>query len=1024
MDRTLQLRLHANGALTTVSDGGDVLGNERETGATKLRVDLPHELYGKDHYLEFKKPSGTTLSSTALDEQTDSDGVHYIEITVGTSLTDEVGRYLVQYVARYQDSGGNAVILKSQLKAIEIEESINAGQIIQEGSDDLVTWIQEEMAEMEADVDTATTKANNAAQSATTAAGEAHDAAVAAQQAAAGLESATAIANEAKTIANTADGKATEAKTDAATAVTTANGAVTTAGNAVTAAETAVTKANEAKETATGAVTTANGAVTTANSAVSTANGAVNTANAVKDEVEAVFTNKMGIVSHYGRLENIKVGTEIKFHVKGKTNTNAVLKCFVGKNIFNVAGLNTSGDNVQHPACAYGPFVCPTSIKLAYTLPEDYKLYIRATNNEAYVSTEGALITEVSVVGSGAITLPANAVNKSIRFFLTHVVDGVETLPTSSELQTLVSETQIEYGEQPTSHADYILPAQLGTITGTEEKNLTLQAASSSIGFALVPATESAVDVEFASEENDYTASWYSYLAGDLANQIVSNKNKNDEQDVKISGLREDVDALLANSGNEVYAIQFTGSSPTGVRLLSSQGKVFDLSQNRNDFESTPLFLDIYEVEENALDSSGNQLYEADGTTPLKMHFIHFPNFFVKFTSMLNGNNERVETTYISMNARSGYTPIFRNANGTIPKGFLVGAYRSAWNHNKSYAGPFQNSRPMVNKNREGAYNVSPYIKDDDLGIALQKVHASMPVKAWNALTYLFQVIVGTNNAQDVFKGISSDGLYNPTDSAVASLQPATAANTFVIPTSNYLVAKLSVGTKFTMLVNNATHWDTRSVVSKTADSPSAGYTTIEFDGDPVLFTGTCRIGFNAGKLTGSTDNISGLFGNVTNDGYGPSKIFGIENWYGEFWNILEGAAIYQTYDSSASKGINTVYKADGDDYSASAAVSYNNFVTTGMTLPITNGYVKEVQFSDGLLVPETLGGSSTTYKCDYYYTDARSSAGTSWRMFMAGGAFNGGANAGPFYFTCGLDWSSSHWHSGFRSFVLCQGAE
>ena len=299
-----------------------------------------------------------------------------------------------------------------------------------------------------------------------------------------------------------------------------------------------------------------------------------------------------------------------------------------------------------------------------------------------------------------------------------------------------------------------------------------------------------------------------------------------------------------------------------------------------------------------------------------------------------------------------------------------------------------------------------------------------MPLKAWNAITYLFQVIVGTNNAQDVFRGICSDSLYNPTDAAVASLQPAVASNTVVIPSSNYIVTRSNVGSEITFIVNNATHWETRKVTAKDTDTPSAGYTTLTFDGDPVLWTGTCRVGVAAGHLTGITDSISGLFGNISTGGYGASKIFGIENWYGEFWNILEGAAIKQTYDIDAAEGINTVYIADGDDYTASQATSYSAFKATDLKLPITNGYYKEAQFEEGYLVPESLGGSSTTYKCDYYYTDARTSAGESWRMFLAGGASNYGDYAGPFSFNCSNGWPYSYWYFGFRSFVLCQEAD
>ena len=69
-----------------------------------------------------------------------------------------------------------------------------------------------------------------------------------------------------------------------------------------------------------------------------------------------------------------------------------------------------------------------------------------------------------------------------------------------------------------------------------------------------------------------------------------------------------------------VYGIRFVGSSVTGIRLLNNEGRSFSLSTGLGDFSNDPLFLEIYQVIEQALDSNGNIIYDSDGTTPLKTY--------------------------------------------------------------------------------------------------------------------------------------------------------------------------------------------------------------------------------------------------------------------------------------------------------------------------------------------------------------------------------------------------------------------
>lgn len=142
MEKELRLRVHFNGRWTSIE--GYHLGFENENNATVLAIELPKETYGATHFIEFIKPSGVTLSSAPLAEVTEEDGVHAIKLTLTNSVIDENGRYFIQYVGRKY--GQNSVAFKSELKALDIERSINAGIEIREADPDFITWATSEIA--------------------------------------------------------------------------------------------------------------------------------------------------------------------------------------------------------------------------------------------------------------------------------------------------------------------------------------------------------------------------------------------------------------------------------------------------------------------------------------------------------------------------------------------------------------------------------------------------------------------------------------------------------------------------------------------------------------------------------------------------------------------------------------------------------------------------------------------------------------------------------------------------------------
>lgn len=63
---------------------------------------------------------------------------------------------------------------------------------------------------------------------------------------------------------------------------------------------------------------------------------------------------------------------------------------------------------------------------------------------------------------------------------------------------------------------------------------------------------------------------------------------------------------------------------------------------------------------------------------------------------------------------------------------------------------------------------------------------------------------------------------------------------------------------------------------------------------------------------------------------------------------------------------------------------------------PRSEGYIKRKSYNGLCCMPTEVGGSPTTYYCDYFYTNANTSKGL--RVRAAGGDANGGTNAGASY--------------------------
>lgn len=113
----------------------------------------------------------------------------------------------------------------------------------------------------------------------------------------------------------------------------------------------------------------------------------------------------------------------------------------------------------------------------------------------------------------------------------------------------------------------------------------------------------------------------------------------------------------------------------------------------------------------------------------------------------------------------------------------------------------------------------------------------------------------------------------------------------------------------------------------------------------------------------------------------------GIENPFGHIWKYTDGANIQVTTGDS---GLSILWTTD--DPSNFSDTSYTGYNKKG-NICRTNGYAKKMLLGeDGDIVATEIGGSSSTYWCDYYYTYTSANR---MQVVLVGGHAGDGSGAG-----------------------------
>ena len=117
----------------------------------------------------------------------------------------------------------------------------------------------------------------------------------------------------------------------------------------------------------------------------------------------------------------------------------------------------------------------------------------------------------------------------------------------------------------------------------------------------------------------------------------------------------------------------------------------------------------------------------------------------------------------------------------------------------------------------------------------------------------------------------------------------------------------------------------------------------------------------------------------------------GIENPFGHLWQWTDGINVRISPNEPTGDGLSQVFVTDNPEYFNDS--NYNNMSHVGNEAR-TNAYVKSVIFGEGgEIMPDVVGGGSTTYFCDYHYTNISTTEDL--RGVLFGGTANTGAYAG-----------------------------
>lgn len=135
----------------------------------------------------------------------------------------------------------------------------------------------------------------------------------------------------------------------------------------------------------------------------------------------------------------------------------------------------------------------------------------------------------------------------------------------------------------------------------------------------------------------------------------------------------------------------------------------------------------------------------------------------------------------------------------------------------------------------------------------------------------------------------------------------------------------------------------------------------------------------------------------------------GFDNPFGDIWTNLDGIILERTAANQPSSVYTTTDPtAFGDDNTARGKM------TVAGTEIASDGWIKDYDLGEtGEIIPSVVGGSATTYMCDYHYCNASS---TALRTLLVGGHASSGGFAGLGFFSSADGVGAALTAVGFRT--------
>ena len=486
-----------------------------------------------------------------------------------------------------------------------------------------------------------------------------------------------------------------------------------------------------------------------------------------------------------------------------------------------------------------------------------------------------------------------------------------------------------------------------------------------------------------------------------MATSLISNynenaKNKTEEfnhnagtfiNNISVNGIPQTItnnSVDIRIESNTIYGIErniANNSATSWDRTDNAVGLIanatHDGTEVQNDFDNLYPWSHMktvnYDPTEKMITATiGDSNFKFDGSNGQVMTIV--PEFY--FTYWADDTKEHWQ---ISEYAIEGFTKV---------PGFMLGRYPSAKttdNKLMSASGMF----PEVLKTITSFRNDSKAVGDD---------FGQMDWRYF-AVQLLYLVEYADYNSQAKLGNGYTSLRVSDNDKALVA---ETNVNRIIIATANANTFKvgqtISIGTKTVWnwsvaknrLITSITDYSEGDITGK----------AINFDGDPVNIA-VDNVVWSTGQKSGECDVLGMKSGCVANDGKSAVIYRGLENIFGNVWQFVDGINIkdYVTYVCYNPENY-AVDKFDGD-YKAVGYVNANK-EGWGKTLGHDANHPLVTLTTD-------VGGSSSNYLSDYYYTNFGN------KIVRVGGAWNNGSGAGLWSWPCNADSSYTYYTVGSR---------